>query len=70
MAAKRPEVRISLDQISGDWATIRDICAWGGVSEGTAREWCRSGPLRDDVVRFNKAIRVRKTALARLRDGE
>ena len=61
--------RISLDDITGDWATVREICDWTGASKNTVYEWCRSGLLRGDVVHFGRQIRVRKTALARLMDG-
>lgn len=63
------EQRISLDDVPGDWLTVQEICDWTGAGRNTIYEWCRSGPLRGEVVRFNRAIRVRKSALARLRDG-
>ena len=70
MSTRRPQRRISLEEISGDWATVPEICAWTGASRNTVYEWCRSGALRDDVVRFGRQIRIPKRALKELMDGE
>ena len=70
MASERQNRRITLDEIPGDLATIKDICDWTGASKNCVYEWCRSGFLKDDVVHLgDRLIRVRKTALARLMDG-
>lgn len=70
MSAEREECRISLDEIPGDLATVKDICAWTGASKNTVYEWCRSGCLRDDVVRFGRQIRIPKKALTKMMEGE
>lgn len=62
--------RLSLDEIEGDWVTVAQLCRWAGCSRGTGYELCRSGILRNDVVRFGRGIRVRKAALALLIGGE
>jgi len=62
--------RISLEEIPGDWATVSDIVAWLGVGESTVYEWCRSGVLGEEVVRFGRQIRIPKKSLARLLGGE
>ena len=67
---KRPKRRIGLEEISGDLATVQDICDWTGASKNTVYEWCRSGCLRDDVVRFGRQIRIPKKALAKMVEGE
>jgi len=64
--AKLRKPRISLDEIPGDLATVKDICDWTGASKNTVYEWCRSGLLRGEVVRFGRQIRIPKRALARL----
>jgi len=62
--------RLGLDEIEGDWVTVAQLCRWAGCSRGTGYDLCRSGILRNDVVRFGRGIRVRKAALARLIGGE
>lgn len=70
MASDPHTRRITLDEIPGDLATIKDICDWTGASKNSVYEWCRSGFLKDDVVHLgDRLIRVRKTALARLIGG-
>jgi hypothetical protein len=66
---KRPKSRISLNEIDGDWVTVRELAAWSGLSDNAAYELCRQDPLRQHVVHFGRQIRLPKKALVRLMDG-
>ena len=70
MSTKRPQRRISLEEIPGDWFTVADLASWAGISKNSAYELCRQDPLRQYVVRMGRAVRIPKKALARLVDGE
>jgi hypothetical protein len=72
MTAERKgrRVRISLDDIPGDWATFEDYRAWTGLSRNGAYEALRRDPLRQHLVRMGRLIRIPKRVLQQLRDGE
>lgn len=62
-------LRISLNDVEGDWLTVRELADWAGLSRNATYELCRQDPMRGLVVRFGRQIRISKTALARLVDG-
>lgn len=62
-------LRISLNDVEGDWLTVRELADWAGLSKNATYEICRQDPLREHVVRFGRQIRIPKKALARLMDG-
>ena len=61
--------RISLDEIHGDWLTVRELSAWTGLSLNASYEICRQEPLSGQVVRFGRQIRIPKQVLKELLGG-
>jgi len=62
--------RLSLDEIHGDLMTVDELCRWAGCSKGTGYELCRSGLLREHVIRIGRQIRLPKKVVARLMNSE
>ena len=62
--------RISLDEIPGDLMTVDELCRWAGCAKGTGYELCRSGLLREHVIRIGRQIRLPKKVVARLMNSE